>query len=85
MRIASRCLYYLPVTPNFLIVDVPDNEWPIFLNNQKERVNIIRPYIRKPGPTEIREVAWIPLENLSDNEKDELKLDISDRPVKLSR
>ncbi|MDE5822078.1 MAG: hypothetical protein K2H63_06315 [Paramuribaculum sp.] len=73
MRIVVRCLYYLPITPNFLLVDLPDNEWRIFLNNPKERVSIIRPYIREPGPTEIREIAWIPLENLSDDEKAEFQ------------
>ncbi|MDE5836600.1 MAG: hypothetical protein K2H50_06310 [Paramuribaculum sp.] len=73
MRIVVRCLYYLPITPNFLLVDLPDNEWRIFLNNPKERVSIIRPYIREPGPTKIREIAWIPLENLSDDEKAEFQ------------
>ena len=73
MRIVVRCLYYLPITPNFLIVDLPDNEWRIFLNNPKERVSIIRPYIREPGPTEIREIAWIPLESLNKEMKEKLR------------
>ena len=72
MRTVVRCLYYLPITPNFLIVDLPDNEWRIFLNNPKERVSIIRPYIRESGPTEIREVAWIPLESLTEEMKEKL-------------
>lgn len=67
MKIAVRCIYYLPVSPNFLIVDLPDEEWRKFLGareNPKERIDIIRPYIKKPGPTYIVEIAWIPLDNL---------------------
>lgn len=76
MKIAVRCIYYLPVTPNFLIVDLPDDVWPIFLGARRapwERVRIIRPYIKKPGPSLIKEIAWIPLDKLSNDEKDELK------------
>ena len=73
MKIAVRCIYHLSVTPNFLIVDLTDEEWPIFLHHPDERVRIIRPYIKKPGPAEIREIAWIPLDNLTDDEKDEHK------------
>ena len=76
MKIAVRCIYHLPVTPNFIIVDLPYEVFQAFLGARLapwERVNIIRPYITKPGPTEIKEIAWIPLDYLSNDEKDELK------------
>ncbi len=71
MKIAVRCIYYLPVTPNFLIVDLPSDEWQSFLWERDSRINIIRQYLRNPGPS-IREVSWIPLEGLSEEEKREL-------------
>ena len=73
MKIAVRCIYHLPVTPDFLIVDLTDEEWPNFLHHPAERVRIIRPYIKKPGPAEIKEISWIPLDKLTEDEKDELK------------
>lgn len=71
MKIAVRCIYYLSVTPNFLIVDLPSDKWQSFLWERDSRINIIRQYLRKPGPS-IREVSWIPLEGLSEEEKSEL-------------
>ncbi|MBD5184673.1 MAG: hypothetical protein HDS97_07270 [Bacteroidales bacterium] len=73
MKIAVRCIYYLPVRPNFLVVDLPDDEWRKFLNEPDSRVNIIRPYIKRSGPSYITQIAWIPLENLSEEEKNELR------------
>ena len=73
MKIAVRCIYHLAVSPNFIIVDLPDDVWKTFLGARRapwERVNIIRPYIRKPGPTGIKEIAWIPLDKLTEDEKD---------------
>lgn len=67
MKIVVRCNYYLPVNPNFFIIDLRGEELVKFLRareNIKERIEIIRPYIRKPGTSYIIEVAWIPLENL---------------------
>ena len=44
-----------------------------YLPEQPERTSQHYSYIREPGPTEIREIAWIPLENLSDDEKAEFQ------------
>ena len=64
MKIAVRCLYHKPVTPNFMIVDLPDDKWSKFnWGDKDERIRIIRPYIKEPCPS-IREIAWIPLQDL---------------------
>ena len=74
MKVALRCLYHKPVTPNFLIVDLPDEIWPKFNWADKyERIRIIQPFIRKPYPS-IREIAWIPLKGLKDSEMMELEM-----------
>lgn len=76
MKIAVRCIYSLPVTPNFLIVDLEGEEWRKFLGaDQRTRVKLIRPYIKKPGPSDIAEIAWIPLNGLQDYELMELELE----------
>lgn len=75
MKIAIRCIYRLAVTPNFLVVDLRGEELSKFLKADKqERINFIRPYIKKPGPSDIAEVAWIPLDGLRDSELMELEL-----------
>ena len=76
MKIAVRCIYRLAVTPNFLIVDLKEEELSKFLSgNKQERINIIRPYIKKPGPSDIAEIAWIPLFGMKDSELMELELE----------
>ena len=76
MKFAVRCIYRLPVTPNFLILDMNEEEASKFLWADKlERINIIRHYIKKPGPTHIAEVAWITLDGLKDSELMELELE----------
>lgn len=72
MKIAVRCIYYKAVTPNFIVVDLPDNKWGTFLWKRSSRINIIKPYLRCPSAS-IREIAWIPLEGLSEVAKIELK------------
>lgn len=76
MKIAVRCIYHFPVTPNFLIVDLPYDEWQSFLWDISSRIKIIRKYLRRPGPSisSIREIAWIPLGGLSEEEERELHL-----------
>lgn len=65
MKIAVRCLYYRPVTPNFLIVDLQNEQWSNFLWGDKQtRIEIIKPFLSKAHPP-IREVAWIPIADLS--------------------
>ena len=76
MKFAVRCIYRLPVTPNFLILDLNEKETSKFLWADKlERIKIIRHYIKKPGPSAIAEVAWIPLDGLKDSELMELELE----------
>ena len=76
MKIAVRCIYRLPVTPNFLIVDLDREEWKKFLwADKRTRVEIIRPYIKQPGPSDIAEIAWIPLDGLRDSEFMQLELE----------
>lgn len=76
MKIAVRCIYRLAVTPNFLVVDLKGEDLSKFLSADRiERINIIRPYIKKPGPSDIAEVAWIPLDGLRDSELMELELE----------
>lgn len=75
MIIAVRCIYRLSVTPNFMIIDFKGDDWSKFLHaDNKERIEIIRPYIKKPGPSDIAEIAWIPLDGLRDSELMELEL-----------
>lgn len=69
MKIAVRCLYYRPITSNFLIVDLQEKQWSRFLWGDKQtRIEIIKPYLSEPHPP-IREVAWIQLNGLSDSSK----------------
>ena len=76
MKIAIRCIYRLPVTPNFFVVDLKEEDWFKFRSADKmERIKIIRPFIKKPGPSDIAEVAWIPLSGLRDSEIMELELE----------
>ena len=75
MKIEVRCLYHYAVTPNFMIVDLENDVWKRFLRADKnERIRIIRPFIKKPGPSGIQEIAWIPLFGLKDSEMMELEL-----------
>lgn len=75
MKIAVRCLYHKPVMPNFLIVDLADDEWKRFLGADKyEKIRLIRSFIKKPGPSDIREITWIALHGLTDREMVELEL-----------
>ena len=76
MKIAVRCIYRLAVTPNFLVVDLKGEDWKKFISADRlERIDIIRPYIKNPGPSDIAEVAWIPLDGLRDSDIMELELE----------
>lgn len=76
MKIAVRCLYCRPVTPNFLVVDLPEGQWTRFLwGDRRTRIEIIKPFLPEVGPP-IREVAWIPLEGLSDSSKSMLIINL---------
>ena len=76
MKIAVRCIYHLAVRPNFMIVDLTDEQFKKFLDaNNLERIAMIRKFIKRPGPSDIREVSWILLSGLKDNELMELELE----------
>ena len=76
MKIAVRCLYSLPVTPNFLIMDLDKETWPKFCwGDKKTRIDIVRPYLPKHHPG-IREIAWIPLGSLTEIDKSELIINL---------
>lgn len=79
MKIAVRCIYYRPVTPNFLIVNLPNEQGSKFLwGDRQTRINIILPYLPKDHPT-VREIAWIPLEGLSAINKSTLIINLIER------
>ncbi len=66
MKIAVRCIFTYPITPNFLILNLDDTTWSRFLwGNSQTREAIITPYLPRDRPT-IREISWIPIEGLSE-------------------
>ena len=76
MKIVIRCLYYRPITPNFLIIELQEEQWRKFLwGDRQTRIEIIKPFLSKPHPP-IREVAWIPLKDLSDSSKSTLIINL---------
>ena len=76
MTIAVRCLYYRPITPNFLIIDLSQEQWSKFLWGDKQtRIEIIKSFLSEAHPP-IREVAWIPLKDLSDSSKSTLIINL---------
>lgn len=80
MKLAVICIYALPVTPNFMIVELTHEDWLRFRASDKlERIKMIRPFIKKPGPSDIVEVAWIPLEGLSSSEFENLESECRQR------
>ena len=79
MKIAVRCIYYRPVTPNFLIVDFQQEQWSRFLwGDRQTRINMILPFMPKGHPP-IREIAWIPLAHLSSVNKSTLIINLIEK------
>ncbi len=69
MKIAVRCLYYRPITPNFLILNLEENIWSKFLwGDNKTRIEIVNPYLPRDHPP-IRELSWIPINSLTEYDK----------------
>ena len=79
MKIAVRCIYYKPVTPNFLIVDFQKEQLSKFLWGDKQtRISMILPFMPKGHPS-IREIAWIPLAYLSPVNKSTLIINLIEK------
>ena len=76
MTIAVRSIYYKAVTPSFRILYLDDELWGkwLFGNNYK-RIAIYRS-LTKVSP-DIREIAWIPLDNIPESQKQELIFTLS--------
>lgn len=69
MKVAIRCIFSRPITPNFLIIDLAKEAWRKFLEGDtKTRIEIVKPYLPREHPP-IREVSWIPLDRLSNSDK----------------
>lgn len=76
MKLAVRCLYYRPITPNFLIIDLQEEQWSKFLwSDKQKRIEIIESFLSDTHPP-IREIAWIPLKNLSNSSKSTLIINL---------
>ena len=73
MKIAVKCIYYRPITPNFLIVDFQKEQWSKFLwGDRQTRIKMILPFLPKYHPS-IREISWIPLDYLNQDERESLR------------
>lgn len=69
MKIAVRCLYYRPITPNFLIINLEGDDFSAFLwGDNQQRIRIVAPFYPQPHP-QVREILWIPLDKLSEPDK----------------
>lgn len=69
MKIAVRCIFNYPITPNLLIINLDATTWGRFLwGNAQTREYIVTPYLPREHPT-IREISWIPLDSLSELDK----------------
>ena len=69
MKIAVRCQYFRPITPNFLILNLEEKIWSRFLwGDTQTRIDIVIPYLPCEHPP-IRELSWIPLDGLSESDK----------------
>lgn len=70
--IAVQIFTHFPITPRFFIVELDDKDWPQWLWGDKyNRIKIVYPYISDIylGPSTFREVVWIRLDHLSDDNK----------------
>ena len=69
VKVAIRCIFTRPITPNFLVINLADEIWTRFLwGDTRKRIDIVKPYLPRDCPT-IREVSWIPLDRMSNQAK----------------
>lgn len=76
MTIAVRSIYYKAVTPSFRILNLDDGLWFkwLYCNNHK-RIQIYKNLTNVSS--DIREIAWIPLEGIPESKKEELIFTLS--------
>lgn len=76
MTIAVRSIYYKAVTPSFRILYLNDELWRQWLfGSNRKRIEIYRKLTKVSS--DIREIAWIPLDNIPESQKEELIFTIS--------
>lgn len=76
MTIADRSIYYKAVTPSFRIFYLDDELWRQWLvGSSRKRIEIYRRLTKVSS--DIREIAWIPLDNIPEPQKEELIFTIS--------
>lgn len=69
MKIAVRCIFTRPITPNFLIINLAEIVWARFLwGDTNTRIDIVRTYLPRDHPP-IREVSFLPLDDLTKRDK----------------
>lgn len=79
IKVAIRCIFTRPITPNFLVINLAKKIWGKFLwGDTKTRIDIVRPYLPRDYPT-IREVSWIPLDRLSNSDKSILIINLLEK------
>lgn len=76
MTIAVRSIYYKAVTPSFRILYLDDELWRQWLfGDNRKRIEIYRRLTKVSS--DIREIAWIPLDKIPESQKEELIFTIS--------
>lgn len=64
MKIVVRCIYRKPVNPSCDIIDMDDVTWKEFFHIVRRRKEIVlRLLDREDLSNDIKEIAWIPLDN----------------------
>ena len=64
MKIVVRCIYNKPVTPSCDIIDMDDETWREFLHVVRRRKELVLQILGRENLShDIREIAWIPLDN----------------------
>lgn len=76
MTIAVRSIYYKAVTPSFRILYLDDGLWGQWLfGSNRKRIEIYRRLTKVSS--DIREIAWIPLDKTPESQKEKLIFTIS--------
>lgn len=72
--VAIRCLYNRPIRPNFKLIALNSDELRHLINcTRSERIKAFMPYLKDdPKLSIIRDICYLPLNYLRDDEKNEL-------------